>query len=157
MLRREKLIAVISSGDLHFRNGEGYELVITDGRIVGAPRAAALGVPDPFLWSAEGSSEEERVAAEKAASVIIGRKQFDLSKDSVFKILYESPGIFFGGRVVFGVVGEEVQLDISSVSVWSPGGVMTQRRLVDSLLVFAPDRLYDEKTGAMIKDENLRP
>ena len=157
MLTREKLIAVISSGDLHFRNGDGYALVITDGRIVGAPRAEALGVPDPYLWSAKGSSEEERKMAERAASELIGRKRFSISKDSVYKILYDAPSMFFGGRIIFAVVGAQVQLEISSISAWSPGGVMTQRVLVDSLLVFAPEKLYDEKSGGMIKDESARP
>jgi hypothetical protein len=156
MFPREKLIAVISSGDLHFRNGEGYALVITDGRIVGATRGAGPGVPGPYLWSAEGSSEEERLAAESVAADIIRRKRFNLSKGSIFKILYDAPGMFFGGRIVFGVVGEEVQLDLSSVSAWTSGGVATERKLLDALLAFAPDRLYDEKTGALINREAVR-
>ena len=60
MIRREKLIAVISSGDIHLGGGDGWALVVTDSRIVGARRPETVGVPEPFLWVARVSSDEGR-------------------------------------------------------------------------------------------------
>ena len=157
MIRREKLIAVISSEDLRFGSGDGCALVVTDARIVGARRGEDSGVSDPYLWSATGSSQEDAAAAEKAAAEFIDRKQFSFSKEGVFKILYEPPGLFFGGRVAFDSVGERVQLDLSVVSVWNPGSLLTVRKLVGALLAFSPDKLYDEKTGALVRDESSGP
>ena len=90
------------------------------------------------------------------AAVLIERKQFELSKDSIFKILYEEPGVFFGGHVIFESVGEQIQVEISVLSVWNPSSVQTVRKLVESLLIFAPDRFYDENTGARVRDNDLR-
>ena len=156
MIRHERLIAVISSGDVRLGAGNGCSLVITDGRIVGTSRPESLGIPEPYLWVEGESSEKGRAAALEEAAELIGRKQFELSKESIFKILYDAPGLFFGGRLVFESVGEEVQLDISVVSVWNQGSVLTVERMIDALLIFAPDRLYDEKTGALVRDENPR-
>ena len=153
MIRREKLIAVISSGDIHLGGGDGWALVVTDGRIVGARRAETVGVPEPYLWVAKESTEEGRAAAEKIAVALIERKRFELSKEGIFKILYEAPGLFFGGRVVFESVGERVDLGISVLSVWSQNTVLTVGALVDSLLAFAPDKVYDEKTGTLVRDK----
>ena len=152
MMRREKLIAVISSEDLHVGGEGGYSLVVTDSRIIGANKGDLPDFGEPYLWLATESSQEELVKAEATALGIIGRKRFDLSKDSIFKILYEAPGLFFGGRVVFETVGKEVQLDVSAISVWNSGGVLTVGKLISSLLIFAPDKLYDEKTGAFVSD-----
>jgi hypothetical protein len=153
MIRREKLIAVISSGDIHPGGRDGWALVITDGRIVGTRRPEAVGVPEPFLWVAGRSADEGRDAAEKMAAGLIERKRFELSKEGIFKILYEAPGLFFGGRVVFESVGERVDLGISVLSAWNRSTLLTVRALVDSLLAFAPDKLYDEKTGALVRDK----
>jgi hypothetical protein len=153
MMRREKLISVISSGDIHIGGGDGYALVVTESRVVGAHRPDSVGIPEPYLWLVTESSEADRAAAGRMAAELIDRKQFDLSKESIFKILYEAPGLFFGGRLIFESVGAQVQLDISVVSVWNPGGILTLEKMVDSLLIFAPDRLYDEKTGALVRDE----
>ncbi|MDA4134060.1 MAG: hypothetical protein OK441_00640 [Thaumarchaeota archaeon] len=156
MIRHERLIAVISSGDIRLGRGSGFALVVTDGRIVGTSRLESLGIPEPYLWVEGGSSETGRAAAQVEAARLIGRKKFELSKESIFKILYEAPGLFFGGRLIFESVGEEVRLDISVVSVRNPSGVLTVEKMIDALLIFAPDRLYDEKSGALVRDENPR-
>ena len=152
MMRREKLLAIISSPDLHLGGGDGYALVVTDGRIVGSGRPGPAGVSVPRLWSATGSSEADRAEAEKDAADLIGRRQFELSKESIYKIVYDAPGLFFAGRVVFEAVGGRVQLGISSPSVWDPNGVLTVRALVGSLLAFAPEKLYNERTGGLVSD-----
>jgi hypothetical protein len=150
VIRHERLIAVISSGDIRLGGENGCALVVTDGRIVGASRSESLGIAEPYLWVEAESSETGRAAAQEEATELIGRKQFELSKESIFKILYEAPGLFFGGRLIFESVGEEVQLDISVVSVWNPGSVLTIEKTIDALLIFAPNRLYDERTGALV-------
>ncbi len=156
MIRHERLVAVISSGDIRLGGANGCALVVTDGRIVGSSRSESLGTPEPYLWVEGESPEISRAAAQKEAAEVIERKLFELSKESIFKILYEAPGLFFGGRLIFESVGEEVQLDISVVSVWNPGSLLTVEKIIEALLIFAPDRLYDEKTGALVRDENPR-
>ena len=94
-----------------------------------------------------------KAAAEKMAVGRIERKRFELSKEGIFKILYEAPGLFFGGRIVFESVGERVDLGISVLSAWNQNTLLTVRALVDSLLAFAQDKLYDEKTGALVSDK----
>src|ERR1022692_94216 len=146
MIRREILIGVISSADVHRGGGNGYMLLFTDSRIIGANRPASKDIPESYSWTRTGSSEVDHNAAERVAAVLIERKQFELSKDSIFKILYEEPGVFFGGHVIFESVGEQIQVEISVLSVWNPSSVQTVRKLVESLLIFAPDRFYDENT-----------
>jgi hypothetical protein len=152
MIRREILIGVISSADLHRGGGNGYMLLFTNSRIVGANRPVSKDIPESYFWTTTESSEADHDVAERVAATLIGRKQFELSKESIFKILYEAPGIFFGGRVIFDSVGEQIQVETSVLSVWNPSGVQVIRKLVESLLIFAPDRFYDEKTGALVRD-----
>jgi hypothetical protein len=156
MIRREIMIGVISSADLHRGVGNGYMLLFTNSRIVGANRPVSKDIPESYFWTT-GSSEADHDVAERVAAALIGRKQFELSKESIFKILYEAPGIFFGGRVIFDSVGEQIQVEMSVLSVWNPSGVQVIRKLVESLLIFAPDRFYDEKTGALVRDVGIRP
>ncbi|MDA4112816.1 MAG: hypothetical protein OK474_02100 [Thaumarchaeota archaeon] len=155
MIRREILIGVISSADLHRGVGNGYMLLFTNSRIVGANRPVSKDIPESYCWTMTESSEADHDVAERFAAALIGRKQFELSKEGIFKILYEAPGIFLGGRVIFASVGEQIQVETSVLSVWNPSGVQVIRKLVESLLIFAPDRFYDEKTGALVRDVGI--
>jgi hypothetical protein len=156
MIRREIPIGIISSADLHRGGGNGYMLLFTNSRVVGANRPVSNDIPESYFWTTAESSEADHDVAERVAAALIGRKQFELSKEDIFKILYEAPGIFFGGRVTFDSVGEQVQVKTSVLSVWNPSGIQVIRKLVESLLIFAPDRFYDEKTGALVRDVGIR-
>jgi hypothetical protein len=157
MIRRETLIGIVSSADIHRGGGGGYMLLFTDSRVVGADRPASDDIPESYFWTTTGSSRADYEVAERVAVTLIERKRFELSKESIFKILYEAPGMFFGGHVIFESVGEQIQVEIGVLSVWSPSSVQMVRKLLESLLIFAPDRFYDEETGALVRDMDLSP
>ncbi|MDA4135439.1 MAG: hypothetical protein OK449_00395 [Thaumarchaeota archaeon] len=153
MYRREQVIGIVSSWDIRWRESEGYALLITDSRLVGASLPA---VADDFrAYFAPGKERDPKVDEEagKRAEEISRRKDFELQRDHIIKIIYYGPGMLFGGRLLFATVGRKIDVSITVISGWNPGIVSTMKTLVSSLLAFAPERLYDEKTGARIRDE----
>jgi hypothetical protein len=159
MLRREQIIGVVSSWDIRkyagkypvsFLSGgesEGYSLLFTDSRVVGAERP---GLPDDlwaYLGPGSNASEELRAVVQKRADEIISTKDFEMQRDKIVKILFEEPGLLVGGSMLFVEVGRKVEVQISVLSPWNSGIISTVGTLARSLEAFAPDRLYSEKTG----------
>lgn len=91
--------------------------------------------------------------AEKKAEQIVLRKGFELQRDKVLKVIYDSPGMMIGGRLLFVTVGRKVQIDITVMSGWNQGIMSTLNTLLSTFLVFTPEGFYDEKSGARIRDE----
>jgi hypothetical protein len=162
MLRREQVIGIVSSWDIRkyvgkipvsFLSGgesEGYSVLFTDSRVVGADRP---GLPDDFwayLGPGSNVSGELRAAAQTRADEIISMSNFEMQRDKIVKVLYEEPGQLVGGSMLFVEVGRKMELQISVLSPWNPGIISTLDTLARSVRAFAPDRLYSEKTGQRV-------
>ena len=155
MLRYEQVIGIISSYDIRRFESEGYSLLFTNVRLVGALRPdyaddfwaylPAQGPQDPAL-----KQEAERMAAE-----ILVRRSFELHKDKVVKILYDPPGQLFGGRVLFASTGWNVDIRMTILAGLNPGSFRTAQTMRDSILAFAPGLVYDERTGERIGTDAL--
>jgi hypothetical protein len=152
MLRREQVIGIVSSWDIRWKESEGYSLLVTDSRLIGASRP---DYPDNF-WAYLGprteASAESRASADRKAAEIVAREDFELQRDKIVKIIYDEPGSLVGGRLSLAVVGRRVELSITVISGWNPDIALTLKTLVDSLRAFAPERFYDEKTGGRIAE-----
>ena len=57
-----------------------------------------------------GAAQE---AAKKAERIVVSGRNFELQRDKILKIIYDSPGMMIGGRLLFVTVGRKVQLRIS--------------------------------------------
>lgn len=142
-----------SDNPISFLSGaesEGYSLLVTDSRIVGADRPA---YPDDFwayLGPGSNAGGELRASAQTKAAEIISNSNFEMYRDKIVKILYEGPGLLVGGSLLLFEVGRRVEFRITVLSPWNPGSVSTVETLRSSVAVFAPDKLYSEKTGQRI-------
>jgi len=153
MLRREQIIGIASTWDIRWRDSEGYALLFTESRLVGAPLPASGDVLLACFLAGKERDPAIAQLAQKRADEIIRTKDFELQRDKIVKVIYDAPQVFIGGRLLFGTVGRRVEVAISVMSGWNPGMFTTIDTLVSSLMVFAPDVFYDEKTGARIRDE----
>lgn len=163
MLRREQVIGVVSTWDIRKGKGgfsllffagdesEGYSLLITDLRIVGSFRAE---YPDDFcayLGPDSPSDPELQHRAEAEALKIIAKKDFEIPKDKLVKLLYEPPTTYLGGRLLLIEAGHRVELKVTLLSPFNPGVIATTDTLVRSLVAFAPGRVFNERTGEPVK------
>jgi hypothetical protein len=155
VLRREQIIGIVSSWDIRWRESTGYSLLVTDSRVFGASRP---GYSDNF-WAYLGPgtyiAPETRSIAYSKAAEIIAKKDFELQRDKIVKIIYDAPGNMVGGRLIIAEVGRKIELSITVVSGWNPGISSTLNTLLDSLRIFAPDRVYSEKTGQRVLGPHL--
>jgi hypothetical protein len=160
LLRREQVIGIVSSWDvrrasdgfsiLFFAGGEdegGYSLLITNERVVGAHRS---DYPKDF-WAYLGPDstvgDDIKAKASDVAAEMVAKEDFELQKDHIVKIIYREPTTYIGGRLLFVTVGRHIRLKITIVSPFNSGIISTLQTLSRSLFAFAPDKLYDEKTG----------
>lgn len=127
--------------------------MITDSRLIGSIRAAIEDGTGMFFEPGAGRDPAVEQEAQRRAAEIVLKKDFELQRDKILKIIYYEPGMLFGGRLQFSTVGRKVDVGITVISGWNPGILTTLRTLVSSLLVFSPERFYDERTGARIRDE----
>jgi hypothetical protein len=153
MLRREQVIGVVSSYDVSWNGSTGYSVAITDSRMIVGLRTDF----DSEFWAVfpPGKDREPELAkeAEMRVNETISRKRFELHKDKLVKIIFDPPGQVFGGRLVFVTVGQKADLRLTVLTGWNPGSFKTAETLLESLLVFAPQILYDEKTGNLVRSE----
>jgi hypothetical protein len=157
LLRRERVIGIISSWDIRRRDSEGYSLLMTDSRVVGSNRP---DLTDNFWAYLPPGREPDPLVAQgvaREADRIVAKKDFELQRDKMVKIVYYSPGLLSGGRLLFVTVGRKVEIGITVLSAWNPGILTTVSTLVSSLLIFSPEGFYDEKTGARVRDEGALP
>jgi hypothetical protein len=153
MFRREQVIGIVSSWDIRWKETEGYSLLITDSRLIGAQLPTYAD--DFWAYFPPGKERDANLAkeAERRAAEIALKKDFELQRDRIVKIIYEAPGMLVGGRLLFGTVGRKLEISITVMSGWNPGILSTIRTLVSSFLVFSPEMFYNEKTGARMRDE----
>src|ERR1700674_631294 len=95
MMRREELISVISSPNIHRGGGTEYALLITNVRIAGARKPAREGFFEAYLTAGAEATAADREAAWRKAAEIIGSEEFELRRDKIFQIQYEAPSVFF--------------------------------------------------------------
>jgi len=163
MLRREQIIGIVSSWDIRKGRGgfsllffagdesEGYSLLVTDLRLVGAFREE---YPDDFCaYLGPGSQvvPELRQKAEAEASKIFAKRDFEIPKDKLVKALYEPPTTYLGGRLLLIEAGRRLELKITLLSPFNPGVISNVETLVRSLAAFSPDRIFNERTGELIR------
>lgn len=151
MLRHERFIGIVSSWDIRRKDSEGYSLLITDGRLVGAYRAE---YPDDFwVYVQPGSEpgEEIRAKALVMAEKIITAKDFEMHKGNIIKIILDEPSELSGGRLLIKGTGRQVELQVTIRSLLSREIALTVDTLLNSLLAFAPELVYSEKSGARIE------
>lgn len=156
MLRHERIVGLVSSSDIRWRESTGYSLLLTDTRVVGAPRVES---EDDF-WAYFPAGEELDPAikeeAERRAGEMVHRKGFEVERQDISKITYEPPSLLSGGRLLLSTVGRRVELKITVLSGWNPGILRTILTLVDSLSSFDPSVTFDEKTGGRVIDERAK-
>jgi hypothetical protein len=79
------------------------------------------------------------------------KHDLEITKNSVLKITFRRPDLFDPGRVVFNTKGGDIEFDLPSAYstslVWRTVDVV-----LPSLTLFAPDRFYGERDGALIVD-----
>ena len=126
----------------------GYGLVVCASRIVGSNTSAWSQEYSAYLGPNSQTTFEEREKATKIAEILIEKKGFEIPKDSVLKVIYRAPGLFSRGHVIFHTAPGDTKLIISDLQ--EGGTPRTLRGLLPSLVAFAPDRFYDEKTGELV-------
>ena len=145
----DELIAVISSWDLTRTGETGYGLVLTKSRVIGARRTESEIELVAYLGPGSTATEDERATAGAVASRLIRTKQFVMAKESIAQILYRRPGFLVGGYVVFKTPLQAFKIELPVVSGWNEGPLQTSRVLIESLMAFSPESLYDGRTGAL--------
>jgi hypothetical protein len=153
----DELLGVIWSPNISYGQGIGYALVITVSKIVGARKSGVWHAYERFLGPSikYPTSDADRAKAQEVANELIADKEFGMPKESIVKILYKKPGFYSRGRLTFQTASQQIVLDIPFLQGAS-GANKTVGIIVASLNVFAPDRFYDEDTGALVRDELLQ-
>ncbi|MDA4134358.1 MAG: hypothetical protein OK441_02170 [Thaumarchaeota archaeon] len=151
-----ELISVISSWNLSRPGETGYGLVVTKARVIGAKRPESEAEFVVFLGAGSMATEEERARAAVVGSRLLQTRQFVLTKASVAQIVYRRPGFLRGGNVVFKTPLQAFRIDIPTPSRLNDGTLDTSKVLLESLVAFSPERLYDGRTGALYVEERLK-
>jgi hypothetical protein len=147
----EELIGVIWS-DYLMLGPHHYSLIITPSRIIGCRKKPLWQGFTVYLGPGSKATTADREKAQKVVAKLMAAKDFEFPKDSIVKIVYKKPGLFSGGYVNIHTTGRGLELVIG----YTAGNQGTLRALVPSLMIFAGDRFYDEKTGALVEAEVLQ-
>lgn len=132
----------------------GYAMIFTNTRAVGSKKMPMVHYCLAYLGPGSKATDDERNYALKTASELMADKQFEFPKESIVKVSYRAPGLFSRGHVIFQTVSETIELKIASKR---EGGVIRLlRTLIPSLVAFAEDRVWDEKTGTLLGQEILK-
>jgi hypothetical protein len=129
-----------------------YSLIITPSRIIGCKKKPLWQGLTVYLGPGSKATTAGRDKAQKVAAKLMEAKDFELPKDSIVKIVYRKPGLFSSGHIDIHTTGRELELVIGHTA----GNQRTLRALIPSLIAFAADRFYDEKTGALVEAEVLQ-
>ena len=135
-----------------------YSLIPFGGLVFASNRIMGTTVPPPwsgftstYLGPTSHATDEQRRHALELASKIIEKKELDLLKESIEKMSYRAPGLFSRGHIIFQTSEEDIVVRIKNRQ---DGGVpRTLNGLIPSLVAFAADRFYDEKTGIPVSTE----
>jgi hypothetical protein len=134
----------------------GYGLVITRSQITGCRKTPWTSSYEAYFGPGSKATESALGEAKKAIQELLEQKEFELPRESIKRILYRKPGGFSRGHLTFQGIfqgsEENIQVMISSTSR-NAGVGKTLRNLLPSLIIFAGDRLIDEKTGHLFVNE----
>ena len=148
------LIGVIWSASIQYGRGVGYALVISKESIIGARKSSWISSFEAYLGPGNKLRPDDVTKARKIAAELVDEKEFELPKESIAKITYKKPGTFSRGHFIFTTSEKEVRLDVPGLA-GSGDTMSTMRKMVASLILFAPDRFFDEETGKLMSDEVL--
>jgi hypothetical protein len=116
-----------------------------------------------YLGPRSTATEEQR----RTARVVIDRinhakldvierhqkdKEFTVDKESIIRITMKLPGEFRTGHVIFKTLGDEFRVSILPLASKVENARSILLALIPSLLEFAPDRFYDEKSGKLVSE-----
>jgi len=146
----EELIGVIWSDYLTF-GPDHYALIITPSRIIGCKKRALWKGLVVYLGPGSKATTADREDAQKVLAKLMEAKDFEFPKDSIVKIVYRKPRLFSSGHLDIHTTGKGLELIIG----FRAGNRGTLEALIPSLIIFAADRFYDEKTGALVEAEIL--
>ena len=131
-----------------------YGIVITTGEIIGSKKRSWTDGCSVYTGPASKASPEDRVHAFKVAAQLAERKDFELQKNSILRIDYHAPGQLTRGHLVIRTAQESIELKLNALT----NGYLppTLNALVPSLVAFATDRFYDEKSGMRVGEVILK-
>jgi hypothetical protein len=151
----EELIAVLWSTNFVRSSRLGYALVFTSSRVYGGKKASWFNSCEVDFGPGGGATETQRELAHKVAEEVDAKKDFDIAKETITKILFRENGLFSRGHAIFQTPTEEVRVEVKDTS--GPRYSERSNALLAAVLVeFARDRVYDEKTGDLLLDVALR-
>lgn len=150
------IIGVIWTGDISKGGwgGGGYGLIFTHESVIGSKTTPWWSGLVVYLGTGSRATQSDRQKVPTAVERLLEKKEFELSKASITRITFGSPGPFSRGKVMFKSLQGDVTIRLASRSANIHPEVVD--RLLASLVTFARDRLYDEKTGALVADELTR-
>ena len=148
------ILGVIWSPYLHHDRWGGYGLVVTADEVLGSKARPWADACSVYLGPSSRANPDERAHALKVAAQLAELKEFELHKSSIFRIDYHAPGQIARGHVVFRTANEAIELKINPLI---DGTIPTTLKgLIPSLVAFASDRFYDEKTGTRVGEVILK-
>jgi len=150
------MIGVVSTRNLSRTGETGYALVFTKARVIGSRRPESEAEFVAYLGPGSAATEGDRARALALGSRLLRTSQFVLERGSVAQIVYRQPGFLTGGLVVFKTPLQAFKVEIPVVSGWNGSPLFTSEVLLDSLIAFSPERLYDGKTGALYVEGALK-
>lgn len=152
----DELIGLVSTRNLSRTGETGYALVFTKGRVIGSRRPESEAEFVVYLGPGSAVTEDGRARAFAVGSRLLKTSQFVLSKGSVAEIIYRHPGFLTGGFVVFKTSTRAFKVEIPVVSGWNGDPLYTSKVLLESLVSFSPERLYDGGTGELYIEGALK-
>lgn len=151
------LIGVIWSLAITRDSNAGYALVIRSDQIVGVNKGAWGFSSGSLVYFGPGSraTESDKERAQEVATKLLERPDFELSKSDITKITYRAPGLFSKGHVVIASNKDDIELNLARLTP-DIGVRQVIKSLLPSLVYFANDKLYDEKTGKLLGNEIMK-
>jgi hypothetical protein len=148
------LIGVIWSLAITRKLNAGYALVVKSDRVIGINKGAWGWNSSSTAYLGPGSkaTESDRQAAEEVVAELLQKVDFDVPKSEISKISYRAPGLFSNGRVVIKGTSGDIELRLARLTP-DIGVRLVIKSLLPSLVDFAADRVYDEKTGRLVAAE----
>lgn len=128
----------------------GYGLVVTSERITGTKKTPWKTGLVIFLGEGSSVTQPDRGRATEVAMELIRTKEFELTKDKISRISYKKPGLFARGHLILKSADSEAEIKLARYGN-DATSLGVNRVIISSLLVFAPDRLYNESTGDMVR------
>ena len=154
VMTNEELLGVAWSYYIRYQKRGGYALAITSQRVVGAQKSAMGDHFEAYLGESSKATNKDRQRAAQLFAEILAEKNLEIAKESVVRISWKRAGLFHGAPFLFRTTGGDFR--IVSAPMWTSLGVARViNQIVASLMMFSPDRFYNEKTGALVVQEAL--